>query len=98
MADAANVHEPVRDAQGQNEAAKAPEHGGNDGNTSHLLESSETEPQNAQTTGNGDEQPKPKEPSAFKRIWGKLGLDLPTAIMMFKLVYVVHHVPVVYQL
>jgi hypothetical protein len=98
MADAANVHEPARDAQGQNGAARAPEHGGNDGNTSNLPESSETEPQNAQTTGNGDEQPKPKQPSAFKRIWGKLGLDLPTAIMMFKSVYPMHRVPVVHQL
>jgi hypothetical protein len=86
MADAANVHEPARDAQGQNEAGKAPEHGGDNGNTSNSPESSETQSQNAQTTSNGDKQPKPKKPSAFKRIWGKLGLDIPTAILMFKLV------------
>jgi hypothetical protein len=98
MGDAANVHDPVRDAQGQNEAGNAPGHGGNNASTSNLPESSGKEPQSAQTTGNGDEQPKPKQPSAFKRIWGKLGLDLPTAIMMFKLVYAVHPVHVVHQL
>lgn len=97
MADAANVNEPIRDARGQNEAGNAPEHRKNDVNTSNSPESSGTEPQSAQTTGNGAEQPKPEPPSAFKRIWGKLGLDLPTAIMMFKLVYAVLFNALLYQ-
>lgn len=55
-------------------------------NTAKLLNSNGPMPDEAQPADNGVEKP-----SKLKKIWGKLGLDLLTLMMMFKLVYTSHY-------
>jgi hypothetical protein len=88
MADAANFDEPGRDIRAKNNPEITPEDGGKDEKTANLPDINGPEAEKAQPGSNGAGQP--KKPSIFKRIWGKLGLDLPTAMMMFKLVYASH--------
>ena len=89
MADAATVDEPSRDVRGQNNLEITPEdeRKDEDGTTPNLPDSNGPEAaERTQPGSNGAGQP--KQPSIFKRTWGKLGLDLPTAMMMLKLVYI----------
>jgi hypothetical protein len=83
MAEAANIDEPHRDVRDQNKTASASADEGKDRETANLPNDSDPKPEKSQSGNNGVEQP--KQPSILKRIWGKLGLDFPTALMMFKL-------------
>lgn len=85
MADPENTQVPNGDTRVQNNTESTSNDVGNEVNTTHLPDSNGAAPESAPAGSN--EETEPKKPSKFKQAWGKLGLDLPTAMMMLKLVY-----------
>jgi hypothetical protein len=83
MADAADIDDPNRGVRDQNKTASASADEGKDREAANLPNDSDPKPEKSQSVNNGAVQP--KKPSILKRIWGKLGLDFPTALLMFKL-------------
>ena len=65
-------------------ALEAGEGEGNVTNPTNPLNGNESNPGDAHLRGDGEEPV--RKPSIFKRIWTKLDLDVPTVMMMFKLI------------
>jgi hypothetical protein len=88
MTDAANIEEPSRHVRDQSNTEIAPEEGVEELDASDASENNASNHENAQPSSNGVELP--KKPSKFKQLYENLGLDVATALMMLKLVYVSH--------
>lgn len=85
MEEPENTQEPIRETRGQNNTESTSDHAVKEDNTANLPGSNGPKPESAPSGNNGEEEP--NKPSKFKQMWGKLGLDLPTVMMMLKLVY-----------
>lgn len=83
MADPANV-EHDRNVRAHDAGKSALEDGEREGKAINPPSGNDTNPRDAQLSGDGTEPA--WKPSIFKRIWRKLDLDIPTVMMMFKLV------------
>jgi hypothetical protein len=77
----ADIEQPPRDLRDHDTAL---EDGGTEGNT-NLPSGSAPVPESVQPGAEAEGQP--KKPSRLGEMWGKLELDLPTVMMMFKSVY-----------
>jgi len=85
----ADIEQPHRDLRDHDSALGD---GGTEGNT-NLPSGSGPMPESVQPGADAEGQA--KKPSRLRAMWGKLELDLPTVMMMFKSVYVfystLHH-------
>jgi hypothetical protein len=86
MADSTVVKDnrAVRDDKTQDDALKeGPAPGGED-KTTELSSDNSSKPGHFQPAEKEEEPEEPPKPSKFQEIWGKIGLDMGTVLMMFK--------------
>lgn len=82
MADSAIVEEPNKDVRDQSNAETSQADGVEEDNKPNAKGNNTSITETAQPGKKDAEQP--KTASKIKQIWGSLGLDLPTALMMLK--------------